>query len=59
LNLCKKFQEYGQPPVEFIQDIAPGIELDDDDGMPKLDGTGLPLPENDECQIMLGGGTQS
>ena len=51
MELMQEVQEYGQPPVEIIQDIAPGIELDDD-GMPKLDGSGLPFPGNEECQIM-------
>jgi hypothetical protein len=51
MELMQEVQEYGQPPVEIIQEIAPGIELDDD-GMPKLDGTGLPFSGNDECQIM-------
>jgi hypothetical protein len=46
-------QQYGQPPAEIIQEIAPGLELDED-GMPKLDGEGLPpFPGNPEdCRIM-------
>lgn len=51
MELMQEVQEYGQPPVEIIREMAPDIELDED-GMPKLDGTGFPFPGNDECQIM-------
>ena len=51
MELMQEVQEYGQPPAEIIQEIAPGIELDDD-GMPKLDGSGFPFGEKDECRIM-------
>jgi Pex19 protein family len=37
MDLMQQVQEYGQPPVEIIQAIAPGLELDDN-GLPKLDG---------------------
>lgn len=51
MELMQEVQEYGQPPVEIIQEIAPGIELDDE-GMPKLDGSGLPFGGNEECRVM-------
>jgi peroxin-19 len=47
MTLMQDVQEYGQPPNEIIQEIAPGLELDED-GMPKLDAAGL----NEECRIM-------
>jgi peroxin-19 len=51
MDLMQEVQEYGQPPSEIIQEIAPGIELDAE-GMPKIDGSGLPFPPNEECCIM-------
>lgn len=51
MELMQEVQEYGQPPVEIIQEIAPGIELDDE-GMPKLDGSGLQFGGNEECRVM-------
>jgi peroxin-19 len=50
MDLMQEVQEYGQPPTEIIQEIAPGIELDAE-GMPKLDGSNLPFPPNEECCI--------
>lgn len=47
------FYRYGQPPQEIINEIAPGLELDED-GMPKMN----PLESmfggggNEECRIM-------
>ena len=35
MELMQEVQEFGQPPIEIIQDIAPGIQLDDD-GNPNL-----------------------
>jgi len=53
--LMQEVQEYGQPPPEIIQDIAPGLQLDAD-GMPVMDGSAAGLPflggNNDECCIM-------
>lgn len=46
MDLMQDVQEYGQPPNEIIQEIAPGLELDED-GMPKLDGAA-----GEECRIM-------
>ena len=52
MMLMQAVQEFGQPPTEIIQEIAPGLELDDE-GMPKLNASGLPFPGNDEdCRIM-------
>jgi Pex19 protein family len=52
IELMQEVQEYGQPPVQIIQEIAPGIELDEE-GMPKLDGSGLLFPgNNEECTTM-------
>jgi hypothetical protein len=51
------YNRFGQPPLEIVQEIAPGLELDAD-GVPKLDGmNGGPLPPflaggDDECRIM-------
>ena len=43
---------FGQPPQEIINDIAPGLELDED-GMPKINPLQqLPLGENEDCVIM-------
>ena len=50
MELMQEVQEYGQPPVELLQEIAPGIELDST-GMPKFDGSGLPFGGNEECRI--------
>lgn len=51
MELMQEVQEYGQPPAEIIQEIAPGIELDSD-GMPKFDASKMPFDGNDECLIM-------
>lgn len=49
--LMQEVQEYGQPPEEIIKEIAPGMELDAN-GLPKVDGSGLPFSENEECRVM-------
>ena len=42
MELMQEMQEYGQPPVEIIKELAPGIEFGED-GMPRLDGLqGMP-----------------
>lgn len=50
MELMQEVQKYGQPPVEIIREIAPGLELDGD-GMPAMNllnpGTG-----DEECCIM-------
>lgn len=54
MMLMQEVQEYGQPPAEIIKDIAPGLELDSN-GLPKLDGAGMPpFPdgEDGECRVM-------
>ena len=54
MELMQEVQEYGQPPAEIVQELAPGIELDED-GLPKLGGagdSGFPLGENGECRLM-------
>ena len=52
MMLMQAVQEFGQPPADIIQDIAPGLELDEE-GSPKLNSSGLPFPGNDEdCRIM-------
>jgi hypothetical protein len=49
----RTFYRYGQPPQDIINEIAPGLELDED-GMPKMN----PLEGmfggggNEECRIM-------
>lgn len=37
MELMQDIQEYGQPPAEIIQDLAPGLEFSED-GMPNLGG---------------------
>jgi peroxin-19 len=53
MELMQKVQEYGQPPAEIINEIAPGLELDNE-GLPKMEG--MPpfggLGEDGECVLM-------
>jgi len=51
MELMQEVQEFGQPPREIIQEIAPGLELDAN-GLPKLEGSGLPFGTNEECRVM-------
>jgi hypothetical protein len=56
MEYMQDVQEFGQPPVEIIQEIAPGLELDED-GMPKIGGAGGMPPfmagaNNEECRLM-------
>lgn len=53
MQLMQEVQEFGQPPSEIIQNIAPGLEFDAD-GLPIMNGAGgLPFPGADEeCRIM-------
>jgi hypothetical protein len=46
-------QRYGQPPQDIVNEIAPGLELDED-GMPKMNPMeGMPFGGgNEECTIM-------
>jgi Pex19 protein family len=53
-ELMTEVQEYGQPPTELIQEIAPDIELDAN-GIPKMgevDSDGIPNMGQEECRIM-------
>ena len=52
VELMQEVQEYGQPPLEMINEIAPGLDLDKE-GLPNM--TGIPpfLGGNPEdCRIM-------
>ena len=54
LDLMQEVQEYGQPPPEIINEIAPGLELDGE-GLPKMNGMPPFLggnPGEEECRIM-------
>mmetsp|Transcript_45713 Transcript_45713/g.52838 ORF Transcript_45713/g.52838 Transcript_45713/m.52838 type:complete len:84 (+) Transcript_45713:9-260(+) len=59
LELMEQVQEYGQPPPEIINEIAPGLELDEE-GLPIMNnvpgGGGMPPfmnnPEGEDCRIM-------
>ncbi len=56
LEIMQEVQEYGQPPPEIINEIAPGLELDEE-GLPKMNGGVLPPflggnPGPDDCRIM-------
>lgn len=51
VELMQEVQEYGQPPAEIVQEIAPGIELDSE-GVPKLDPATMMTGNNEECRIM-------
>jgi len=39
-ELMNDLQEYGQPPSELVQELAPDLEFDSD-GMPKMDGMNM------------------
>ena len=57
----QQVQEYGQPPSEIIQEIAPGLDLDPD-GVPKFQFPGMggagdgglfsPGMNEEDCVIM-------
>uniref|UniRef100_A0A7S4AM16 Peroxin-19 n=1 Tax=Pseudo-nitzschia australis TaxID=44445 RepID=A0A7S4AM16_9STRA len=59
LELMQQVQEYGQPPPEIINEIAPGLELDEE-GLPKINMPGGMMPPfmgggnpgEEECLIM-------
>ncbi len=56
LEIMQEVQEYGQPPPEIINEIAPGLELDEE-GLPKMNGGVLPPflggnPGPEDCRIM-------
>ena len=41
--LMQNVQDYGQPPPDLVQTIAPGLSLDDD---------GMPAFREDDCRTM-------
>ena len=44
MELMQDIQEYGQPPVEIIKELAPELQFDEE-GMPVMDpmnGMGMP-----------------
>jgi hypothetical protein len=51
----QQVQEYGQPPAEIIQEIAPGLNLDAD-GVPKFQvfpgSMGGGGGEEEDCVVM-------
>jgi hypothetical protein len=47
----QEMQEYGQPPIEIIREIAPEMELDEE-GNPKLDGNMPFMSEGGDCPVM-------
>eukprot|EP00531_Pseudo-nitzschia_arenysensis_P018765 CAMPEP_0116132460 /NCGR_PEP_ID=MMETSP0329-20121206/9559_1 /TAXON_ID=697910 /ORGANISM="Pseudo-nitzschia arenysensis, Strain B593" /LENGTH=335 /DNA_ID=CAMNT_0003626975 /DNA_START=79 /DNA_END=1086 /DNA_ORIENTATION=+ len=56
LEIMQEVQEYGQPPPEIINEIAPGLDLDEE-GLPKMNGGVMPpfLGGNaggEDCRIM-------
>ena len=60
MELMQQVQEYGQPPPEIINEIAPGLELDEE-GLPKMNLPGGMMPPfmgmggnpgEEECSIM-------
>jgi hypothetical protein len=51
MTLMQEMQEYGQPPIEIIKEIAPEMDLDED-GNPKIDGSLPFLQEGGDCPMM-------
>lgn len=50
-DLMNCLQEYGQPPADLVQELAPDLQFGDD-GLPKMDGN-MNMPGMDEdCIIM-------
>ncbi|GAX14618.1 peroxin-19 [Fistulifera solaris] len=45
MTLMQDVQEYGQPPNDIVQTIAPGLQWDDATGLPKMEAS-------EECPIM-------
>jgi peroxin-19 len=44
MEMMQQAQEFGQPPIEIVEAIAPGIELDEN-GLPKVGA-------DEDCRIM-------
>jgi peroxin-19 len=59
MDLMQQIQEFGQPPAEIVNEIAPGLQLDED-GLPKMDNNGGLPPlfgaggegGEEDCRIM-------
>ncbi|KAL3907110.1 MAG: hypothetical protein SGILL_009004 [Bacillariaceae sp.] len=52
MDLMQQVQEHGQPPAEILNEIAPGLELDED-GVPKMAGMPFGAGGADgECSVM-------
>ena len=52
VDMVQQIQEFGNPPEEIIQEIAPGLESDSD-GMPNINPLrGLGGNGDEECRIM-------
>lgn len=51
MELMQRVQEFGQPPQEIVNEIAPGLELDEE-GLPKMDGMPPLGPNGEECRLM-------
>jgi peroxin-19 len=53
MELMQQVQEYGQPPMEIVTEIAPDLELDEE-GLPKMGGPlfGPGAGADGECLVM-------
>ncbi|KAL7462153.1 hypothetical protein ACHAXS_002542 [Conticribra weissflogii] len=65
MELMQDIQEFGQPPVDIIKELAPELNFDDE-GVPIMDAAGMsalegmqgmhgmvpPFPGNEQCAIM-------
>jgi Pex19 protein family len=54
MEYMQEVQDYGQPPIDIIKEIAPGLDVNED-GMPNFEGMPWGLPgsgKNEECSIM-------
>eukprot|EP00934_Nitzschia_sp_Nitz4_P007671 Nitzschia sp. Nitz4//scaffold38_size140716//110198//111094//NITZ4_003162-RA/size140716-augustus-gene-0.127-mRNA-1//1//CDS//3329550123//7661//frame0 len=51
MELMQEVQEYGQPPADIVNELAPGLELGED-GMPKVNPLDQMLGNGDDCCLM-------
>jgi peroxin-19 len=54
MDLMQQLQQFGQPPTEIINEIAPELQLNNE-GLPFLDGSslgGAGIGKDGECMIM-------